>query len=91
MFSRRASASRAELAWTVDIEPSWPVFIACIMSNASRAADLADDDAVGPHAKRVAHEVALADRALAFEICGRDFELHDMLLLQLAVRRCPRS
>ena len=31
----RWSASRGELAWTVDIEPSWPVFIACSMSSAS--------------------------------------------------------
>ena len=35
MFSMRVSASRVVLAWMVDIEPSWPVFIACSMSNAS--------------------------------------------------------
>src|SRR5882762_1705727 len=35
MFSRRVSASRGVLAWTVLIEPSWPVFIACSMSSAS--------------------------------------------------------
>ncbi len=29
------SASRGELAWTVVIEPSWPVFMACSMSSAS--------------------------------------------------------
>ena len=33
--STRASVSRGELAWTVEIEPSWPVFIAWSMSNAS--------------------------------------------------------
>ena len=35
MFSSRVSASRGRLAWIVDIEPSWPVFIACSMSNTS--------------------------------------------------------
>src|SRR6266849_3485011 len=35
MFSSRVSASRGLFAWIVDIEPSWPVFIACNMSNAS--------------------------------------------------------
>ena len=59
MFSIRVSASRVVLAWTVDMLPSWPVFIACSMSNASDAAHLADDDAVGAHAQRVAHEIAL--------------------------------
>ena len=33
--SRRDSASRGELACSVPIEPSWPVFIACSRSNAS--------------------------------------------------------
>ena len=35
MFSMRVSASRVVLAWMVDMLPSWPVFIACSMSNAS--------------------------------------------------------
>ena len=35
MVSRRLRASCALLAWTVLIEPSWPVFIACSMSRAS--------------------------------------------------------
>ena len=46
--------SRGVLAWTVQIEPSWPVFIAWSMSRAAGVADLADDDAVGAHAQRVA-------------------------------------
>ena len=33
--SIRLSASRGELACSVPIEPSWPVFIACNRSNAS--------------------------------------------------------
>ena len=55
--SRRRSASSGEPAWTVDSEPSWPVVIAASMSSASAAADLAHDDAVGPHPQRVAHQV----------------------------------
>ena len=35
MTSSRARASRVVLAWTVVIEPSWPVFIAWSMSSAS--------------------------------------------------------
>src|ERR1700756_3132033 len=35
MFSSRVNASRGELAWIVDIDPSWPVFIACSTSSAS--------------------------------------------------------
>ena len=35
MFSIRDSASRGELAWIVVSDPSWPVFIACIISKAS--------------------------------------------------------
>ena len=35
MVSRRASESRGLLAWTVVIEPSWPVFMACSMSSAA--------------------------------------------------------
>ena len=33
--SKREMASRGVLAWTVAIEPSWPVFMACSMSKAS--------------------------------------------------------
>ena len=35
IVSRRASASRGVLAWTVVSEPSWPVFMAWSMSSAS--------------------------------------------------------
>ena len=35
--SIRARASRGVFAWTVVIEPSWPVFMACSMSKASPA------------------------------------------------------
>ena len=35
IVSSRHSASRGALAWTVDSEPSWPVFMAWSMSRAS--------------------------------------------------------
>ena len=35
MVSSRDSESRGLLAWTVVIEPSWPVFMACSMSSAA--------------------------------------------------------
>ena len=83
MFSMRVTASRVVLAWTVDMLPSWPVFIACSMSNASAAADLADDDAVGPHAQRVANQVALGDLATSLQAGRAGFHAHHMRLLQL--------
>ncbi len=44
IVSSRLMASRGVLAWTVVIEPSWPVFIAWIMSSVSAASALADDE-----------------------------------------------
>ena len=46
------------------------------------AAHLADDDAVGTHAERVAHELALRHRTDAFDIGRARLHLHDMRLLQ---------
>src|SRR5713101_3204264 len=45
IISMRSSASRVSLAWTVLIEPSWPVFMACSISSTSppRAFSLAFD------------------------------------------------
>ena len=81
--SSRPSASRGVLAWIVVIEPSWPVFIACSMSKRLGAADLADDDPVGPHAQRVAHQVALGDLALALDVRRPGLQPDDVRLLQL--------
>ena len=44
------------------------------------AADLADDDAVGPHAQRGAHEIAHRDRACALGVGRPRFEPHDVRL-----------
>ena len=87
MFSIRASASRGVLAWIVVSEPSWPVFIACSMSKRLGAAHLADDDAVGAHAQRVAHQVALRDLAAALEVRRPRLEPHHVRLLQLQFGR----
>ena len=46
------------------------------------AADLADDDAVGPHTQGVDHEIALADRALAFDVRRPRLEAHHVALPQ---------
>ena len=40
------------------------------------AADLADDDAVGAHAQRVAHELALPDLTNSFDVGRARFHLH---------------
>ena len=50
------------------------------------AAALADDDAVGPHAQRVSHEIALADLAFALDVGGAGLQASDMRLLQLQFR-----
>ena len=47
------------------------------------AANLADDDAVGPHAQRVADEIADADLALALDVGGARLEPDHVLLLEL--------
>ena len=47
------------------------------------AAALADDDAVGPHAERVAHQVADGDRALALDVGRPRLQPDDVLLLEL--------
>ena len=43
-------------------------------------ADLADDDAIGSHAQRAAHEIAHADRAGSLGVRGPGLEPHDVRL-----------
>ena len=83
IVSSRASASRGVLACSVVSEPSWPVFIAWSMSSVSPRAALADDDAVGPHAQAVLHQIADGDRALAFQVGRAALQLHPVILRQL--------
>ena len=47
------------------------------------AADLADDDAVGAHAQRVADQVADGDPALALDVGRPGLQADDVLLLEL--------
>ena len=51
------------------------------------AAALADDDAVGPHAQGVAHQLADGDRALAFDVRRPRLERDHVLLAQLQLGR----
>ena len=46
-------------------------------------ADLADDDAVGPHAQRVADQVADRDLALALDVRRAGLEAQHVLLVEL--------
>ena len=52
-----------------------------------RSAHLADDDALGPHAQAVAHEVAHGDLALSLEVRRAGLQAHHMRLLQLQLGR----
>ena len=80
--STRRSASSGEPACTVDSEPSWPLDIALSMSSASRAAHLADDDAVRAHAQRVAHEAPHGHLAAALQRGRPRLEAHDVGVAQ---------
>ena len=51
------------------------------------AADLADDDAIGPHTQGVDQQLALLDRALAFDVRRPRFEPGDVLLVELQFGR----
>ena len=50
-------------------------------------ADLADHDAIGPHAKGVANQVSLRNFAAAFNVRRTRFEPDDVRLLQLQFGR----
>ena len=52
-----------------------------------RAADLADDDPIGPHAQGVADELADLDLAHPFDVRRPGLERHDVVLLELKLRR----
>ena len=48
---------------------------------------LADQDAVGAHAQRIAHEIADGDRALSFAVGGSDLERYQVRMLQAQLGR----
>src|SRR5713226_9076401 len=86
MVSSRERASRAELAWTVEREPSWPVFMAWSMSSTS-APRTSPTTMFGSHAEGVAQEVPLRHGALSLDVGGARLEAYHMVLLQLQLRR----
>ena len=51
------------------------------------AADLAHDDAIGPHAESVDHQLACAHRTFAFDVGRTCFEPDDVTLAQLQLGR----
>ena len=73
MVSMRAKASRAELACVVVIGSVVTRVHGLHHVEGFGAAALAYDDAVGTHAERVDHQVALGDGACAFDIHGTRF------------------
>ena len=75
------------LAWTVDIEPSWPVFIACSMSKASAPRTSPTMMRSGRMRSALLHELALRDLALALDVGRAGLQPHDMRLLQLQLGR----
>ena len=81
--SMRDSASRGELACSVPIEPSWPVFIACSRSNASGPRTSPTMMRSGRIRRQLRDQVAHGDLALAFEVRRARLQPDDMRLLQL--------
>ena len=82
MVSMRESASRGVLAWTVRQRPVVARVHGLEHVQGLSAADLADDDPVGPHAQRVADELANGDLALAFDVLRSGLESEDVTLVE---------
>ena len=92
IVSTRDSASRGEFEWMVVIDPSWPVFMACIMSGASTPRTSPTTMLSGSHPQGVPDKVA--DRDLA--ACPRCSAVgtrgaHHVRLLEPELRLSPRS
>ena len=87
MFSIRVSASRALFACTVEIEPSWPVFIACSMSNASTPRTSPTMIRSGRMRSAFHTRSRCVDVARAFEIRRPGLQADHVRLLKLQLRR----
>ena len=81
--SRRLSASRGELACSVPIEPSWPVFIACSRSNASGPRTSPTMIRSGRMRRQFLTRSRIVDLAAAFEVGRPGLQPHHVRLLQL--------
>ena len=83
MFSIRINASRVLLAWIVDMLPSWPVFMACSMSNASPPRT----SPMMMRSGRIRRALRTSSRCVTSPLPSRLFgprlETHHMRLLQL--------
>ena len=85
--SMRDRHSRGELACSVPIEPSWPVFMACSRSKASGPRTSPTMMRSGRMRRQLRDEVAHRDLALAFEVRRPGLEPHHMRLLELQLGR----
>src|ERR1043165_8422646 len=89
MDSRRDMASRGELACSVPMEPSWPVFMACNRSKAS--GPRTSPTMMRSHTQAVLDEVPHGDFALPFEVGRTGLQPDHMRLLQLQLGRILAS
>ena len=83
MVSRRRSASRAALAWTVVMEPSCPVFMAWSMSMTSAPRTSPTMTRSGLIRKQFFTNSRLGDLAFALDVGRSRFQPAYVLLLQL--------
>ena len=83
MVSSRARASRAVLAWTVVIEPAWPVFMAWSMSRASPPRHSPTTIRSGRIRRALRTRSRMRTSPCPSELAGRDSEPHDVGLLEL--------
>ena len=90
MVSSRASASRGELACSVDSEPSWPVFMAWSMSSASAPRTSPTTMRSGRMRSALRTRSRTSDLALALDVGRAALEPDHVVLLRAAARPRPR-
>ena len=87
IVSRRARASRGVLAWTVEIEPSWPVFMAWSMSSASPPRTSPTMIRSGRMRRALRTRSRMVTSPLPSMFGGRALEPHDVVLAELQLDR----
>ena len=83
MVSSRERASRGVLAWTVVIEPSWPVFMAWIMSSVSAPRHSPMMIRSGRIRSAFLTRSVAVTAPAAFDVAGTCLQTHHVVLLQL--------
>ena len=83
IVSRRESESRGLLAWTVVIEPSWPVFIAWSMSRAAPSRTSPTTMRSGRMRRQLRTRSRMVTWPEPSMLAGRDSMPQDVLLVQL--------